>query len=180
MKRRQKQRRRRWNWISEQILKHGFTKGAEIGCHKGNTTSYVLQYCPEVHLIAVDLWAFLPEVYCPRELTLRTNENQDAIFNIFKKKVEPYKKRLQILRGVSWEMANLVPDESLDFIFIDADHGYENVKKDIIAWVPKVKKGGLICGHDINISGVYQAVQELIIDSKAAGTDVIWYTWKSL
>ena len=169
---------RRWDWLSEQVRKHGFTKGAEIGCAKGGTTSYLLHNLPSLHLIAVDLWEFRSEVYEEREYSIRCKEDQKTVFNIFKKVVNLYKKRLTILRGVSWEMAEQVPDESLDFIFIDADHGYESVKKDILAWFPKVKKGGLISGHDINLPGVYQAVQELIQDSKAAGYDNIWYTWK--
>lgn len=169
---------KRWDWLSEQVLKHGFTKGAEIGCNKGRTTCYLLHNHPPLHLIAVDLWEFRSEVYEERELAIRSKEDQNAVFTIFKKAVNPYRKKLKILRGVSWEMAKEVPDGSLDFIFIDADHGYKSVKKDILAWVPKVKKGGLISGHDINLLDVYQAVQELIQDSKVAGIDNIWYIWK--
>ena len=169
---------KRWDWLSEQVLKYGFTKGAEIGCYKGQTTSHLLRNCFNLELIAVDLWKFKPEVYCEMELEIRSKEDQKTVFNIFKKAVNPYRMNLKILRGVSWEMAEQVDDGSLDFIFIDADHGYKSVKKDILAWAPKVKKGGLISGHDINLPGVYQAVQELIQDSKAAGYDNIWYTWK--
>ena len=41
-----------------------------------------------------------------------------------------------------------VPDEYIDFLFIDGDHRYDQVKKDLDNWVPKVKEGGIICGHD--------------------------------
>jgi predicted O-methyltransferase YrrM len=57
-------------------------------------------------------------------------------------------KKLNFLSMTSVEAANSFPDESLDFVFIDASHTYENVLQDIKAWLPKVKKGGIISGHD--------------------------------
>ena len=53
-------------------------------------------------------------------------------------------------------------DHSLDFVYIDADHEYDAVKQDILHWLPKVKHGGYIGGHDFSIyhPGVVIAVQE--------------------
>ena len=45
-------------------------------------------------------------------------------------------------------MAKDIPEGSLDLCFIDADHTYEGVSKDILAYQSKVKKGGIFCGHD--------------------------------
>lgn len=58
--------------------------------------------------------------------------------------------------------ANLYVDASLDFVFIDADHAYGSVARDIDAWLPKVKPGGVIAGHDHcpDFPGVIQAVTE--------------------
>ena len=54
------------------------------------------------------------------------------------------------------------PDQSLDFVFLDADHDYESVKADIAAWLPKVKPGGILAGHDYMCGwpGVDRAVAE--------------------
>ena len=51
-----------------------------------------------------------------------------------------------------------------DFVYIDADHSYQSVKQDIHLWFPKVRSGGVICGHDYSSSwpGVMQAVDEFI------------------
>ena len=48
----------------------------------------------------------------------------------------------------SEDATSLFPDESLDLVFLDADHRYEYFKQDIQLWLPKVKNGGVICGHD--------------------------------
>ena len=60
-------------------------------------------------------------------------------------------------------MASRYDNASLDFCFIDADHAYESVSKDIDAWRPKVKRGGILAGHDYIHEpgfGVVQAVNE--------------------
>lgn len=64
------------------------------------------------------------------------------------------------IQGYSWEAAQVFSDESLFFAFIDAGHSYESVKKDLIAWYPKVKKGGIFAGHDIIGEGVMRALKE--------------------
>ena len=55
-----------------------------------------------------------------------------------------------VWEGVSWEMAQHMPDRNCDIVFIDADHRYSSVVQDIIAWAPKVKKGKILAGHDCN------------------------------
>ena len=100
--------------------------------------------------------------------------DMDQMFNIFFTRIKPYRKRVTILKGDSTQMADKVKDGSLDFIFIDADHRYAAVKKDIIAWTPKLKPGGLLSGHDINLPGVFQAVEELIPNYVSVGIDHVW------
>lgn len=51
-------------------------------------------------------------------------------------------------------------DESLDFVYIDADHQYKYVLEDIKIWSKKVKNGGIVAGHDISIPDVKKAVEE--------------------
>ncbi len=80
--------------------------------------------------------------------------------------------------GRSVEVLSQIPDASLDFVYLDAMHDYDNVKKDIEAWLPKIKKGGWIGGHDFvsrarkelpEFPGVVQAVNE-----KFGGPDMLF------
>lgn len=71
-------------------------------------------------------------------------------------------------------MTEYVQDDSLDFVFIDADHSYEAVRKDILTWSKKVREGGMICGHDVNMEGVQKALKELIPNYKKVNKDNCW------
>lgn len=64
--------------------------------------------------------------------------------------------------------ASRVPDVSLDFVYIDGCHQYENVLQDIYAWLPKIRYGGMLAGHDLCPvwPGVVQAVNEFISQTK--------------
>lgn len=66
-------------------------------------------------------------------------------------------------------------DETPDFVFIDANHTYDDVRADIRAWLPKVKPGGILAGHDYSpemFPGVCKAVDELLPERRVAG--VVW------
>jgi len=71
--------------------------------------------------------------------------------------------KVKVLRGISWDMASSVEDESLDLLYIDCCHSYECVMKDINAWWPKLKKGAIAAFHDYEMEhqyGVKKAVKE--------------------
>lgn len=175
---------RRYHWLARQVTKHGFKSGAEIGCEAGITTSFLLRHCSQLHLYAVDTWGDLVPESLRSEAYNYHTKNFDVIYPRFLDRVKHYRNRLTILQGVSWEMACKVEDGSLDFIFIDADHGYESVMKDILAWVPKVRPGGLISGHDYDpkhedVYGVVQAVDEYFgKDNFKVTFDWVWFAWK--
>ena len=70
-------------------------------------------------------------------------------------------------------------DESLDFIFIDAGHEYEDVIEDITCWYSKVRPGGHIMGHDIDQPQVRKAVKEKFQDRWSwAKRQKIWFIKK--
>ena len=65
---------------------------------------------------------------------------------------------LKPMKMSSVEAAKQFEDKSIDMVFLDGGHRYQDVKEDIEAWLPKAKK--LICGHDYNFIPVQEAVTE--------------------
>lgn len=63
----------------------------------------------------------------------------------------------------SREAYKLFSDESIDFLFIDADHSYEGVTEDMKLWYPKVKKGKTMAGHDYDWTSVKSAVTDFFV-----------------
>jgi hypothetical protein len=112
------------------------------------------------NVIIIDSWKG-----SPNELT-STHQlaTQVDIYEVFKKNMG--ERSYKSIRGLSSEVVNQFEDESLDVVFIDLTHTYESVKQDIELWLPKVKKGGLLAGHDYENDwpGVVRAVDEKFPD----------------
>ena len=170
-------RHKRYWWLANQINQRSMLRGAEIGCALGMTTWRLLHFCPRLRrLYAVDLWAPVPDEVGGG--TYYKDWDFPSIKKQFDVATRRYFRRLTILQDVSWLAADKVKNGRLDFVFIDADHEYESVKKDIQAWTPKLKPGGMISGHDCEFPGVDQAINELIPNWKKAGVDHVWYAKK--
>lgn len=60
--------------------------------------------------------------------------------------------------GDSLSLATTYPDASLDFVFLDDDHSTDHVLRELAAWSPKVKPGGMLAGHDLTWPSVRDAV----------------------
>lgn len=164
---------KRWEIIAGLCLTNGYRHGAELGVSTGRFTAYLCSIMPGMRIIAVDLW--VPQA--KRDVAgAETYDDRpiDAYYGEFTALCEEsFPGRVKILRKDTVEAANDVPDDSLDFVFIDADHTYEGCLRDIQAWTPKVRKGGLISGHDFNWPTVLQAVTETgRVDFRAA--DNVW------
>lgn len=76
--------------------------------------------------------------------------------------MRPAKGMFNALVMTSTDAAILYANKSLDFVFIDADHEYPSVIQDISAWLPKIKTGGYLAGHDYFYGPVRLAVDELL------------------
>jgi len=81
-------------------------------------------------------------------------------FELFTENTRPVAHVITPLQGMSVEMAAHFEDGTVDFLMLDGDHSYEAVKADIEAWMPKMRKGGIISGDDYLWPGVKKAVQE--------------------
>lgn len=131
---------------------------AEIGCAECLFTADMLRWGVD-RVIAVDVWRTIGSEGDGAFDQAWHDRNYARAEKLLAENPE----RLRILRGISWEMAVHLPDEVLDMVYIDAGHTYECVANDLKAWIPKVKKGGIIAGHDYLATeyGVRRAVDEV-------------------
>lgn len=125
-----------------QILSQlNFNLGAEVGVERGIYSQVLCEANPNLHLYAVDLWTAY-DGYRDHA----TQHEMDEIMEEAKKRLFPYS--CELIRKDSIEAASEFSDESLDFVYIDANHEFRHVVDDISAWWPKVKIGGIVAGHD--------------------------------
>ncbi len=127
----------------------------EVGVRDGYFSKYLLDNTSVEKLYAVDPW----------ELNSELMSDPEGIYNICKNNFKPYGERAEMVKGYSPSAAEMFEDESLDFVYIDGAHDYESVKNDIDAWYSKLKKGGILAGHDYHLEdwpGVYNSVNEFV------------------
>ncbi len=126
----------------------------EVGTYKGRSFSFLVVEAinsgKTLDIVAVDA--------CPWE-------DVEPDFN---KYMEPLRGHYRTMfGGDSFDRAKDFKDESIDFLFLDANHTYEFVKKDIAAYLPKMKKGAIMAGHDYGTDAYrpYPGVQQAVIEA---------------
>jgi hypothetical protein len=143
---------KRKNVLKELIENNNFQTMVEVGVDTGKTTFYLLDNISNLKIYAIDT-------------DIKKFYNKDI--------AKKYNDRLIPIQGYSYEVADQIPDNTIDIVFIDGDHSYEGVKKDIHAYRPKLKSTGLLTGHDIDYPGVNKAVNELI-KKFDIGSNFVW------
>ncbi len=115
---------------------------AEIGVLEGYYSKKILEQNPKT-LYLVDVWMPL-ENY--EDIT--NNINYPDAFAKIKNLSASYTNKCVIIKDTSIQTSKRFKNNFFDFIYIDANHCYEEIKKDVLAWFPKVKSGGVLSGHD--------------------------------
>lgn len=162
-------------WLYEQAASGKYKNMFECGSWKGKSTHALLSGLKGIMgatLICVDTWQGSED---PRDDT-NWMAKQEDVFETFKKNTDGFD-NLKTIRKTSVEAAKDVPDGSIDFCFIDMGHTKEEVQQDIIAWLPKVKNGGILCGHDYEPNTWMSVVEGVnsILGSPDGTCDSIWY-----
>lgn len=134
----------------------------EVGCWEGRSVVYmaveIINSGKDIKFYCVDTWKGSGEHQGAKELL--------TLYDVFKKNIEPVKDYVTPIQEFSAIAADTFEDESLDFVFLDAAHSYEDLKDDGTHWYPKIKKGGFIAGHDLAWEGIEKAVTEMFPDYK--------------
>ena len=135
----------------------GFTKGCEVGVRQGSNALIMLRVIPGLELILVDPY----RTYEYTKLKRRNKWKWDQpTMNRIRHKalISLAKSNVVWLMTTSSEAARLVEDGSLDFVYIDGNHSFDFITQDLQFWYPKIRKGGIISGHDYGIRPVRRAV----------------------
>ena len=129
---------RRWEIISHLAYTYKMKRIAEIGVYYGDTA---------VRVMGPNTWEGKPHLRFEEYLLV------DIVMRPCVLELENQYPYAKCLKMPSVEAAKLYEDEHFDLVFIDANHSYENVKEDTIAWWPKIKKGGWLLEHDYFYNG---------------------------
>ncbi len=104
--------------------------GVEIGVHHADTTLFLMKNNKRIgHLYAIDPYF-----------------DRDGRYKTVTEQLLPYE-NCTLIRKTSHNASSIVPN-NLDFVFIDGNHKYKAVLEDLNDWVPKLRSGGLLLGHD--------------------------------
>lgn len=180
-KQRQPGRPRRYEVLREMVDRHGWTAGAELGMFDGRTSFYLLDHCPSLSMIGVDVFEPNPDKIGRWEFG--EDAHMACPFNqylaeIYKRVDRDYPERCTVIKGDTVYAASVVPDNSLDFIFCDSCHSYDHLLAEIRAWAPKIKDTGYFTGHDIFFETVELAVREAFGKDWEETTNHVWYAKK--
>ncbi len=140
-----------------------YRTGAEIGVWHGKFSEAFCLANPNLQMLSVDAWESFHGYVDTKAKSVEGMQLAEA-----SARERLSKCNCDIRKGASVDVAKTIPDRSLDFVFIDANHSYEAVRDDLRAWVPKVKSGGIISGHDYCVNpakpfiNVIPAVQEYL------------------
>lgn len=118
-----------------------FKVGVEVGTEYGLYAETICKAAPRLKLYSVDPYRAYRGY--------REHKSQNKLNGIYEQAVERMMRyNHEFIRKPSVEAAPQFKDESLDFVFIDGNHSLLHVIQDLVAWVPKVRRGGIVSGHD--------------------------------
>ena len=164
-------------------------RGAEIGVAAGDTSALLLREFPSLTLCMVDYWHAFDRgsaYWKSGDRRARMAEHEhEARCQAAKEATAFAGSRAVMLRLMSGDAALKINDGSLDFVFVDASHAYADVWLDLRAWWPKLKPGGLFCGHDYtnprDADGVRRAVNNFFMANRLGlntAKEAIWWGLK--
>ena len=143
----------------------------EIGVCEGHFSVSILNYLEPIKLYLIDPWEYGHDKHAEGEVYGQELNNMTTAYSSDGQRTEIQKKldsqinsgQVVIQKGFSYDFVDSYKDNYFDFVYIDACHLYKSAKADLEMFLPKLKKNGLMCGHDyFNHSnfGVIQAVDE--------------------
>jgi len=138
------------------LPKHGV--GAEIGVHKGGFSQRILNVAKPRRLVLIDPWMRASSVKYARSWYGGSNVQQEEMEARFQGVMQKFRQHVskgivEVVRKTSLDAAPMYEDNFFDFVYIDGDHAYDGVMRDLTLFYGKIKPGGLIVGDDYRFGG---------------------------
>ena len=125
----------------------------DVGACIGNATSVIATYAKEVNGRVISSDIFIDRQDWPGQETKNCwFENMKGLSLL---------DNIELNYDESIKVANRLKNGTMDLVYIDASHIYKDIKADILAWWPKIKKGGIMCGHDCELNATPEQIQQI-------------------
>lgn len=153
-----------WHKLVERLVMSHMPQGGtyvEVGVWMGKSLIAFGAECKRfgknVNLVGVDLFGGKQD---DQHMDRIVEDKGGSFFGVTQKNLLDCNIVAKLIRSDSVKAAELFEDESVDIILIDALHKYEAVRKDTLAWMPKLKRGGWMLWHDCDRPEVQKAVRD--------------------
>ena len=131
----------------------------EIGSYRGASTELFAKHCKKIH--AIDPWSKVVEgKYVNVSRATRKMPAQMEAEEVFLERMSAYN-NVEIIKDFSYNVYSQFEDESLDLVYIDGHHSDRAVYEDVQHWLPKLKVGGVLSGHDYHLNGIRLVVNKI-------------------
>ena len=164
---------------SQQWFKRGRKlRAAEVGSFTGASALALAGYCHRLY--CCDTWAGGTDPEDPINAIYQRASGPTEVLNAFMDNTQHVCEAIFPFRKVSPAVTAYLRHERFDLVFLDGDHSYSGLKADIEAWLPLVRPGGILCGHDFGgqFPGVERAVVEAFPDHQGKAHVGQTWTWQ--
>lgn len=148
----------------------------EVGSWKGKSTAYIaveIANCgKQIKFDCVDTWEGDSSITSSFDEPLLSKPN--ALYEHFLQNINPVKQYVNPIKSTSIDASTLYSNNSLNCVFIDGAHDYDSVRLDIKSWLPKIKTGGLLSGHDYAHPPVQQALRDCLFEGYFHYGEDVW------
>ena len=139
----------RFTWLRK-LLKDMSGAYAEIGVCHGGLSEFLLKETPVGRLFCIDPYRKFDDALYVDTLNSMSQQDMDIKYlQVWHRLKGNYISRVELIRECSVYAAMLFPKDSMDFVYIDANHSFNAVRMDIMTWILKIKPGGILAGDDV-------------------------------
>lgn len=172
-------------YVLEQIVNDNHVKRmAELGVYKGYLARHILRKCRHVReYYAIDQWRVVKGEEYGRYARKPQSEWDEYYTRVCRE--IPYYRAMKVIKMPALEAVKLFPLPQFkgffDLVYVDTSHFYQETHDEVKAYLPLVREGGIMGGHDYAATrpehqGVKKAVDEIFgADNVIQGEDMVWY-----